>query len=84
MNKIKAKVQGEPVVSIGAVVGAIMATLVTLISLNVINLTTEQLESIGKALNDWGALLVLALPIITGLIQRRFVSPYEKEEAEEK
>lgn len=66
--------QNEPVVTVTTVVGAIMAVLLMLVSLNVFNLTEDQLEAIQGA-------LVAVVPLFfvgAGLIARQFVTPVNK------
>lgn len=66
----------EPVLTVGSIVAAIMAVLVALVSLNVFNLTPEQLDAVEKAVM---AVLILAFPV-TAMIARQFVTPVSKSE----
>ncbi len=68
---MKAKIQNEPVVTVAVVEAAIMAVLIAMVSLNVIQLTDEQLASISAAV-----IAVFPLVLIgTAMIQRQFVTP---------
>jgi uncharacterized membrane protein (Fun14 family) len=68
MNTIK----NEPVLTAGAVVGAIMATLAALVALGVININPEQMGAIGAALT---AVVGLALPVVGAFVARQYVTP---------
>lgn len=65
-------IQNEPVLTAGAIVGAIMATLAALVALGVIAISPEQMSAIEKAL---GAILALLLPIVGAWVARRYVTP---------
>ena len=65
-------IQNEPVLTAGAIVGAIMATLAALVALGVIDITPEQMSAVEKAL---GAILALVLPVVGAWIARRYVTP---------
>ncbi len=66
----------EPVLTVGSIAGAIMAVLIALVSLNVFNLTPEQLDAIEMAVK---MVLVLAFPV-TAMIARQFVTPVSRSE----
>jgi len=66
--------KNEPVVTVGTITAAVMAVLVALVSLNVFDLTAEQLAAIENAL---ALALVLALPV-SAMIARQFVTPVSK------
>ena len=68
MNTIK----NEPVLTAGAVVGAIMATLAALVALGVININPEQMGAIGAALT---AVVGLVLPVVGAFVARQYVTP---------
>lgn len=66
--------ENEPVVTVTTIVGAIMAALIALVSLNVFNLTEDQLNAIEGA-------LVAIVPLFfigAGFIARQFVVPVAK------
>ena len=71
---MKSKIQDEPVVTVAVVEAAIMAVIFALVSLNVIELTDEQLASISAAVIAVFPLLLIG----TALIQRQFVTPVSK------
>lgn len=65
-------IQNEPVLTAGAIVGAIMATLTALVALGVIDISSDQMSAIGAALT---AILGLLLPIVGAIVARRYVTP---------
>jgi hypothetical protein len=68
MNKIKR----EPVLSAGAIAGAIGTLIALAVNLGWLNLTPEQVSSLNQALVP---LVVLAMPIATAYLARRKVTP---------
>lgn len=65
-------IQNEPVLTAGAIVGAIMATLAALVALGVIDISSDQMSAIGAALT---AVFGLVLPIVGAWVARRYVTP---------
>lgn len=65
-------IQNEPVLTAGAIVGAIMAVLTALVALGVIDISGEQMSAIGAALT---AVISLILPIVGAIVARRYVTP---------
>ena len=70
---MKNAIQNEPVVTVAVLEAAIMAVLYMLVSLNVISLNEEQLDTISKAVIAIFPLLLIG----TALIQRQFVTPVQ-------
>lgn len=73
--------QNEPVVTVGAVVGAIMAVLYALIQLNVFQMDEAQLAAVQDALLQVLGLVFIVAPITIAMIQRQFVTPVKKLES---
>ena len=69
---MKALTEREPVMTAGAIVGAVMAVMAALVMLGVVNLDPEQLSAIETALL---ALLTLFLPIAGAWAARQQVTP---------
>ena len=69
---MKNLVTNEPVMTVGLIVGAIMATLAMLVSLGVINIDPEQMSAIETAL---ASILALVLPLIGAFVARSQVTP---------
>ena len=65
----------QPVISQAAIVAAVSAVLIALVSLGVVNLNDGQMKAIVGAV---GAVLVIAAPIVGGLWARNRTTPLAK------
>lgn len=65
-------IKNEPVMTAGAVIGAIMAVLTALVALDVISITPEQISAVEAVLV---AVVPLLLSLIGAVVARRYVTP---------
>ena len=66
------KINNEPVITAGAIIGAIMAVLTALVALDVISITPEQISAVEPVLV---AVVPLLLSLIAAVVARRYVTP---------
>ena len=66
------RINNEPVVTAGAIIGAIMAALTAMVALGVIDITPEQVSAIEALLV---ALVPLILSVVGAVVARRYVTP---------